>query len=210
MKTLYLSDFDGTITKQDTLDYIAKTYYPRESRLWQEKMKEGVFTVSDWVREFQDIFDIKKSDYIAALNKIEIDTSFRKFITGRTVVVISGGFLFNVEHILAHYGITGIPLFGNVLEFTSENRVSILMDHFNPLCGFCGLCKKNIFKEYRRSYERIVYIGDGISDLCVSKECDTVYVKEGSFLEKKLGEQGYNTTSFALFSQIIEKEKSLV
>ena len=67
----------------------------------------------------------------------------------------------------------------------------------------------DLLKEKKLSYDEIVYIGDGISDVCVAEYADRCYAKSGTYLEKSLEERGIEFRSFETFEDImkIEDEK---
>jgi 2-hydroxy-3-keto-5-methylthiopentenyl-1-phosphate phosphatase len=56
------------------------------------------------------------------------------------------------------------------------------------LCGRCGTCKNKILHEHRLLYDKIIYVGNGQSDVCPSRYADVVFAKD--VLLKKCGEEG--------------------
>ncbi|MGE5578073.1 MAG: phosphoserine phosphatase, partial [Syntrophothermus sp.] len=44
-------------------------------------------------------------------------------------------------------------------------------------CGKCGSCKKRRLEQLRGPKTIMVYVGDGISDLCPAQEADIVFAK---------------------------------
>lgn len=201
-KTIYLIDFDGTITKQDTLDYIAKKFYPEKYNEWGKKIMNGEFSIMDWIMEFEKTFSIDEETYINTLNEIEIDEYFENFIKDKNVVIVSGGFTYNIKHILEKHGIKGIKIYASGLEFIAKNRIKIILDYYNHKLPFAAVCKEDILERYKKDYENIVYIGDGITDLEVSKLANVIYAKKGQYLEKKLLEAGIEHKIFKNFSEI--------
>jgi len=75
------------------------------------------------------------------------------------------------------------------------------------LCGKCGTCKTAILKRYRLLYKNIVYIGDGFSDICASKEADIVFAK--NILYEKCLEAGKECILYNNFKEIKEILKKL-
>ena len=54
----------------------------------------------------------------------------------------------------------------------------------------------------KKSYENVIFIGDGITDLCAAEVSTEVYSKKGSYLEMKIAEAGREQTIFSKFSEI--------
>jgi 2-hydroxy-3-keto-5-methylthiopentenyl-1-phosphate phosphatase len=44
-------------------------------------------------------------------------------------------------------------------------------------CGRCGTCKRSLLDRFRSDYDRIIYIGDGYSDVCPARAADQVFAK---------------------------------
>lgn len=199
---IYLIDFDGTITKKDTLDYLAKKFYPELYDEWGRKIMNGEFTVKEWVEEFEKNFNFKQEEYDKILNEIEIDESFKNFILNKEVVILSGGFDYNIKKILRKYEIENIKIYANKLNFIEENKIKVNMIHFNENNSSQAVCKDSILLEYRKDYKKIVYIGDGITDTSVSKLADVVYAKNGTYLESYLKKENIKHNIFNTFNEI--------
>lgn len=199
---IYLIDFDGTITKEDTLTEIALSFYPKEAEEWWKKLQSGEYSIKNWLDSFKDRFDIEKNIYTEFLKKLSIDESFEKFISTREARVVSGGFDYNIERIFEKYRLSNIKVYANLFKFISENRINIEMNYFNEKCGKCGVCKKNILEKYREEYNEIIFIGDGITDICAARFSDKIYAKKDSWLEKKLQEEGREYVAFKTFAEV--------
>mgnify|MGYP001486955070 CR=1 FL=1 len=84
---------------------------------------------------------------------------------------------------------------GKILDFGQNDSLAFNFPQANELCGRCGTCKNKILNDYRLMYEKIIYIGDGHSDICPSRCADLVFAKE--VLLKKCEEEG--TTPYQPF-----------
>jgi 2-hydroxy-3-keto-5-methylthiopentenyl-1-phosphate phosphatase len=60
---IYLIDFDGTITKEDTLTEIAISFYPEEAKIWWSKLQSGEYSIKNWLDSFKERFDIPEIKY---------------------------------------------------------------------------------------------------------------------------------------------------
>lgn len=203
MKVIYLIDFDGTITRLDTLEHIARKFFPDRYKEWGRKLMNNEYSIRDWLTAFEEHFNIHKSDYDKILEEIEIDESFLEFMKTRECAVLSGGFIYNIRTILNRYiDSKDIKIYANDLHFIGENRAKIDKTYSNGDCLKCGVCKTSILMEYRKNYDKIIFIGDGITDICAAQESDEIYAKRGLYLDKYLTENRVEHFVFDSFSDI--------
>ncbi|MGM0507943.1 MAG: MtnX-like HAD-IB family phosphatase [Fusobacteriota bacterium] len=205
---LYLVDFDGTITKKDTLNYLAKKFYPDQYDEWSRKIMSGEIEITEWLKLFEKAFEISQEDYDEELKHLEIDEHFKEFTVNKELKIVSGGFEYNINKILSQNNIYDIDVYANGLKFIDNNKIKIDMKHFNKDCKKCGVCKTNILKKYDKAYNKIIYIGDGITDICVAEYSDIVYAKKGSYLEETLAKKGIKYKSFESFAELLDSKKS--
>ncbi len=203
MKKIYLVDFDGTISVVDTLVYISTKFYPLQSKIWSKKIKSGEYNILQWLKIFEETFNIDEKDYLKALDDITIDPFFKEFAEKNEVRIVSGGFTYNIDYILRRNGIQNVKIYANTLEFIEKNKIRLEMNYLNESCILCGVCKRDIYYKYKKEYDWIVYIGDGITDVCVAEFCDEIYALKGYYLEDYLTTKGTPHKSFKNFSEII-------
>lgn len=201
-RKIYLIDFDGTITKEDTLTEIAKYFFKNEYVEWGNKLMKGEYTIKEWLNSFEERFDISQKMYDKFLLEIGIDETFKEFIDKKTLKVVSGGFDYNIKKIFENEKIDNIEIYANNFKFISNDKIRVEMNYFNEKCGKCGVCKKIIVEKYKKTYKEVVFIGDGITDICGARASDKVYVKKGSYLEEKMKEEGIKTKSFNKFEEV--------
>ena len=90
-------------------------------------------------------------------------------------------------------GIKDIKIFSNIIKL-SHGRLIPSFPHQHKSCAICGNCKTSHMPNGRSGEKVIIYIGDGLSDLCPSKSSDIVFAK-GS-LKKYLLKEGKPFISF--------------
>lgn len=202
MKKIYLIDFDGTITKDDTLVYLSKIFYPEKSKMWYKKLMNGEYSIKEWIEEFERTFDITEEEYKKALKNIEIDNYFKEFIIGKEVCILSGGFDYNIKLILSRYNIENIKVYANEMKFVEKNKIKIDMVHFDKRYDYSAVAKEVIIENYKKEYEEVIFIGDGITDFGASKLADKVYAKRGSHLVEYLMKEKISFKEFDNFKEI--------
>jgi 2-hydroxy-3-keto-5-methylthiopentenyl-1-phosphate phosphatase len=93
------------------------------------------------------------------------------------VKIVSDGLDFYIDFILRRHGLSDIPFYSNVMTFQDGKPLSIEFPHANETCNTCGTCKSNILESCQAGYGKIVYVGDGYSDLCPAQKADLVFAK---------------------------------
>jgi len=201
MKTIILSDFDGTITKRDTLVKLLNAYAPASWHKIEKLVKAGKMGSRVALRKEFALFYINKTKYTNFLKKkIKIDPAFKQFLRlirkkGIKLVILSGGFSLNVKVILKQYKIGRIPFYANDLLFR-KNRFEVRYPYPSDGCSKCGNCKKRHLLKFKNKGYYIIYIGDSTTDRCPIKEADLVFAKwelEKYCRKRKIPYIPYNT-----------------
>lgn len=181
MNKIFFVDFDGTITKTDTCDLMAKTFanelYWEINKLWETKK----LTTEECANMLFNGFDADIDDLGRLMDTVEIDEYFKEFLDkcskkGYEVHILSDGYDFNIDRIFKRENIN-VSYYANKLLFDSEKGFSIQCSYKNLACGSCGTCKTNLIQKLRKDNDFVIYIGDGYSDICAVKNADKVYAK---------------------------------
>jgi len=192
---LIISDFDGTITLRDTgLAMIDTLSPPEASRAWEAEFawRRGEISSMDCLRQQWSLFKKSRQEIAAFLDKIALDENFfvlLKLARQRQagVAILSDGLDFYVHHSLARYGIIARPDDACVRSsecLTSYANVASLGPHGLQIsfpyandCGLCGNCKTEHLLRLRHDFARVIYIGDGHSDLCAARYAEIIFAK---------------------------------
>lgn len=180
-------DFDNTITFFDVLDDIVERFsVNREWVAFERAWKKGEIGSRRCLEgQFQSV-RLTKKDLLVYLSLIRIDPRFHKFIAilkkeGMKPVILSDSFTFIINFILQNNGITGIKVYANNLRF-AKDRLIPSFPHENKRCLLCAHCKRETLKKDVVTDKVIIYIGDGLSDICPAEYSDLVFAK-GNLLE---------------------------
>jgi len=193
-------DFDNTITHFDVLDNIVENYsIDRKWVAYEDAWKKGKIGSKKCLSgQFRSV-RIDKENLAKYLSKITIDPYFKKIVTllrenGVEPVVVSDSFSMFLKSILKNNGIRGsIKIYSNRIR-VSGNRLIPSFPHQHKTCKICGNCKKGHLSKNGATDKVLVYIGDGLSDLCPAKNSDIVFAKES--LKKYLMKEGKPFFSF--------------
>jgi 2,3-diketo-5-methylthio-1-phosphopentane phosphatase len=175
-------DFDNTITTFDVIDDIVERFSINEKWHKIEKdWKSGKIGSKECLeRQFNEV-RIKKDAFIRYLSTIKIDEYFPKILSflkrrKASVCIVSDSSSFIINNILKNNGIKGVRTYSNRLKF-NKDKLALEFPHFNKRCPKCANCKKSHLRNNGIDDRIIIYIGDGLSDICAAGEADIVFAK---------------------------------
>lgn len=195
-------DFDGTITKEDSVNSFFEMYAPN----WMESEKQWIAgKISSrenaviQVGLLNNVSQKQLDDYI---NSIKVDDYFLDFVDyvkskNIKLTILSDGFDLFIQKILERYNLN-IPYYANKLTF-KNGKFNIEFPYYNENCDKkAGMCKCEKVKE-----NKFCYIGDGVSDLCITKKADILFATKN--LHKYCKEHNIKHYYFENFSSIINQ-----
>ncbi|NLN14500.1 MAG: MtnX-like HAD-IB family phosphatase [Tissierellia bacterium] len=180
-----LIDFDGTITKRDTNDLLVERYVDPSIR--DLSQRDGGVNFMEYFGGLMSKVKITEEDYINfILNEIQLADGFYEFyLKARKLniplAVVSGGFENGIRPFLKKHGIEEVEILANRLKFDKDN-LRIEFYHNKADCcdiGNCGNCKVLHYERYKKENDKVVFIGDGITDRAVASKADLVFAKDG-------------------------------
>lgn len=212
------SDFDGTITKTDTLNKFLRTYADVEWLDVEDKWVSGEIGSKECIEEQMKLFSSMSQKILDEfIDSIEIDEYFVHFYNylkqeDIDFFIVSDGFDYFINRILEKNGITGAKVFANNLRF-EDGKFYTSFPFFNSACKRkSGVCKCSVVEKNKVSNrivtKRVIYAGDGISDFCVSDKVDILFAK-GSLLEYCKNTKNENLIGFKSFDEIEKYIKRL-
>ncbi len=183
-KILVQCDFDNTIAAFDVsfmlLDAFADGNWRQILQEYRErKMPVGVFSQ----RTFAMIKVDKATmlDYLFADNRVSVRPGFKELLKvceqkGFKFVIVSNGLTFYIDAVLNSIGVSGIPVFAAQTEFSPDG---LKIMYINP-------DGQQVLDKFKQSYVeshlsegyRVVYIGDGYSDIAPANLADHVFARD--------------------------------
>lgn len=113
----FFSDFDGTITKEDTLNKFLRVYAKTDWLEVEEKWMNGAIGSKQCIEEQMQLFPLMEQKTIDEfIESIEIDETFPDFLEylkseDIDFTIVSDGFDYFIERILAKNNINGVKIF---------------------------------------------------------------------------------------------------
>lgn len=182
--TIFICDFDGTITKKDTINDFLERFADKKWLEVEDDWVAGRVPTCEAMRlQFGMIKNMSRETFDKFFDTVEIDEYFEKFYElckekGYKVVIVSDGFEYFIRRVLDKYGISGIDVYSNHFEFNDGNFI-MEFPHKNENCKRgAGTCKCSFIAKFRELYNKIIYIGDGASDFCPASKADFLFAKK--------------------------------
>jgi len=197
-KYIFFIDFDGTITKQDTLDYIITQLYS------YEKYKELEGNLLNNTLSFEDYLNNTFNNITYDLNNFNesfIDDYFKDFynLYKNDITIISSGFKTIIKYLLP-YVISNVIYANDII--INENKWNVQLYNNN-----ISINKNEIIKLIKDKYKNkeyiTVFIGDGLSDFKVMNNVNILFAKRNSLLHEKCISENYNCILYDNFNDII-------
>ncbi|MHB8462137.1 MAG: HAD-IB family phosphatase [Vulcanimicrobiaceae bacterium] len=200
-----LVDFDGTITDRDGFDLLSRHHAgPQRWERLDRAFLAGTITLRDVLSAQARCITGTLDDARAYLDATTIvDPTFGAFVdrcvdAGHVVRIVSSGVRQLIDASLAEHGIYGVEVAANAAIVKADGWELVFRDdsHF-------GHDKRVHVLDAQAMGERVVYIGDGISDFAAAEFADLRYAKEGSLLDEHLRSKHLAFTPFESFNDVL-------
>ena len=196
-------DFDGTITKVDTVNSFFEKYANKKWLEYEARWVAGEITSQEnAIQQVALIREVTPSELENFVSSIELTPYFLEFLEeiqkqGIEFTILSDGFDFFIEEVLKRNNIKNVKYFANHLVY-ENNKFRIEFPHHNTKCiKGAGMCKCVKINE-----QEYCYIGDGTSDLCVASRASLLFATKN--LCKHCVTNDIKHIKFETFSDIIK------
>jgi len=179
VKTLFQCDFDGTITQEDVSFLILDAFANKDWRRLLDEYREGKISVGAFsTKAYAMVRADEQSVLKFVRRKAKIRPGFSELLAychrrGFKFVIVSNGMDFYIQTILGDMGINNIQVFAAKTQFATNGiearyigpEGNQLEDNF----------KEAYIKLFRERGYRIIYAGDGISDIYPARQADHIF-----------------------------------
>ena len=208
-KSIFLIDFDITISKKDSTDVLLETHQPEFKQELRKRYRAGEYSIREFIKYGLGSLNITKEQYIQTLQEnVTIDETFIDFVkSGEEFKIVSAGARLNVQGTLSKYGIN-LPdseVISNDLKFSGTDKNQITVE--NPFLdkeGYYGVDKKEAVENYKKKGYKTYFVGDGPSDYKALEVADFAFVRKGTRAVKFCEENGIEFFEFGDVDEILE------
>lgn len=186
---IVLSDFDGTVTTFDTNVRLYEIYGDRETidenRKKYYNQEIDLKTLSN--KNFSSLGITKEIYLDYMLTEIKLQKGFKRFYNNLKehkipFVIVSGGFITGIEAFLEKHNLQEVTSHAHRLIF-KDSQVKI--EHYEDKHFPHRTNKKDyidfkleILRNYKKIHDKVVFLGDGITDINVADKSDHLFAKD--------------------------------
>jgi HAD superfamily phosphoserine phosphatase-like hydrolase len=207
MKNLFVTDFDGTLTRRDFFWLVVDAFTPahleeywrgyRDGRLSHFEALAGIFAgIRGTEAEMEQLLERAEPDPKLRASVEELHEA------GWEVVVASAGCEWYIRRILARSGVD-LPVFANPGEFIPEQgllmRLPTPSRFFSPTVG---IDKAAIVRQGLDQGRIVAFAGDGVTDLAAARLVEARYRFARADLARVLAREGLPAQPFERWSEI--------
>lgn len=203
-KWAFVSDFDGTISKQDFYWLVIEKYFPEGQELYK-KWKAGELLDIDFLKEvflsihqdeekiINDIVSIAIDDYVP---------TFFKNVQNNNgdVYILSAGTDYYIHHLLKDYNIKNVKVLSNPGFFHEKNVHLNIDENHRHYSKRYGIDKSKVIEDLKKEYENVYFIGDSEPDSHPAVYADITFAKDA--LQEILEEKGVSFVPVETFKEV--------
>jgi 2-hydroxy-3-keto-5-methylthiopentenyl-1-phosphate phosphatase len=205
MKTIVQCDFDGTITEEDQSFLLLDSFANGDWRQLLKDYRESKISV-DYLntKAFAMIKEDRQTLIDFVRSKVKIRDGFGELLAcchrnGFGFIIVSNGLDFYIRAILREIRVENIKVFAAQTRFTTKG---IEAKYIGPN----GAQLETDFKEtyvnsFQRTGHRIIYVGDGLSDIRPAKQAHHIFAR-GELLTY-CNEANLDCTSFINLNDVV-------
>ena len=197
-------DFDGTITSHDSIVFLTERFggghaFRSGAR---SRIKSGEWSVFEAIEHELATVTISWEEAVQVLKaNIKVDAFFGEFVAwchkrSLRIQVVSSGMRPVVELFVGHLG---LEIYAHPVTISPQGW------HYQP---DPDVMKVPVLEEGRRHTERLIYVGDGTSDVCAIPYVDDLFAKR--YLAEYCDANGVPYIPFDTFADVQQRLEALL
>ena len=203
-RPIIFCDFDGTFAEKDIGYRIFRHFSGGANDSLVTSWKKGQITSRECLIKEAQLIKITTDELFEFVDQFQLRAGAEEFYRATIknnipFYILSDGINLYIDQILEKYQLAEIKYFSNRASIKND-RMTIEFPHDNYNCPRCGCCKGARIKDIvgdDRSDRQIIYIGDGLSDICAVDFADLIFAR-GDFLKycHQIGKVAVEYTDF--------------
>jgi len=177
-----LTDFDGTVTTINVLDSLYEQFAGPSYRIHMERWNRGEISTMEEIEKIFSTVEASRQGMEAFLRTVNIDPGFKPLLgycreKNYPFAIVSDGLRWYIDYVLNTHGIEKTNVYAGDIFFEEEG-FRFEYPWFDPAFPLRSTAKPVIVKEYQRRGHRVIFVGDGLSDVEAAETADVVYAKD--------------------------------
>lgn len=210
---IFISDFDGTMSKKDFYSIIIDDYIGEEGRNYSVEWRKNNKVDVPFLNKIFSWHKFSDDELKEVLEKVQIDPYTKElyqFVKDQNgdFLILSAGFNYYIERALKRDGLDELKLITN--EGVYENQGFIMKPdttkkYYSPVYG---VDKERVVLENKKEYQKVFYAGDSEPDFKAALAADVVFAK--GELKELLDEARKPYYAFETFDEVIKILKEVL
>jgi len=202
-----LVDFDGTACPVDVTGELCEQFAAGDWQACDDAVRRQQLTPKAAIDRQAGMLSAGRAEMLRfVLGSFSMAPSFVMMVhwaesQGLPVAVVSDGFGFYVEAMLAAEGLDRVRVLTNSLAGSTPPQ-HLAHPYAHPECQGCGTCKMLAIVDYRSRLGPVAFVGEGQSDRFAAHYADVVFAKQR--LVEICEDEGIDFLPWTTFSDVRE------
>jgi 2-hydroxy-3-keto-5-methylthiopentenyl-1-phosphate phosphatase len=205
-----VTDFDGTLMEQDVGDELMEALgvfaHPavREASARLSRREAGSY---DWIQAGYGQLAGRQRDVDAVIERMHPRAGAAELFAfcrerGIPVTILSDGMEYYIRKLTAKFGLEPDFLIVNPIRYEADGSYRLGLQNDNEACRWCGCCKAGAVRRLKAEGRKVIYIGDGTSDVYGASFADWTFAR--GYLARYLRRSGIPAFPFETFHDVLQ------
>jgi len=207
---LIFCDFDGTVAEEDVGYRLFHHFSGGRNEALIPEWKAGRMSSREILERETAMVRATPDEMYRFLDQFKLAPGFAEFVSicrrnCAEPIIMSEGMRFYISYLLESYNLADLEVLANIGNL-ENGRIKIEFPFTNRSCKRCGSCKGERIAEYRArsaAGARVVFVGDGMSDVCAAGEADILFAKKD--LEQYCQTENIGYYKYSDFFEVAER-----
>jgi len=201
---IVVCDFDGTITTEDTAELVLKVYADGDWREPDRLLARGRISLEECMqRQFAMVHEDPAEILKQTKERIVLRPNLPQLVSfcdqqGYRFVIASAGLDFMIHHFLGELGLGGLEVFAPRSSYDGSVYLTFPTIKHSAARDF----KEDLVRSEHDAGVKVIYIGDGISDLDAATAADEKFAVLNRRLHRSLLHSGCRVRTFRDFASV--------
>lgn len=213
-KPLVVVDFDGTLTLADVGDEICERFADPSWRRLAPALERREVSMMAAQAEMWRLVRGSASEIERFVGEVGVlrDGAAELLDAGDAgeidLVLASGGFDFYIDVVLAPWRAREAfrARYSNAGKLEGD-RVTVSFPHTDLRCDYCAVCKRAVIERHREADRAVIFVGDGVTDLCAARVATEVFAIAGGSLETLCAAEGIRSAAIDSLWPVLDRAR---
>lgn len=205
----FITDFDGTLTRQDFYNLFLEHLYPADAPDQWGAFSTGKISHFECLRNIYAHVPVGEAGLTRFLEQIELPKNLPQLLaklnaSGWNVVVASAGSIWYIQRLLAREGVS-LPVHTNGGRIIDDRLIMELPTDSPFYHPHAGIDKAAVVRSFLEQGQEVAFAGDGITDIPPALLVSPQFRFATGYLAQRLRERGEPFHYFNEWSEIVEQ-----